>query len=107
MKKWISTIVLILLAAYIVVAVVAFSDKPANQECGGIRLHIVDSAEVAYMTTKDVQVLLADLIPTAQKMGFRIAECCPQLETNNKALSVWRSLDTEVTKKRHTWKKSL
>ncbi len=64
MKKWISTIVLILLAAYVIVAAVAFSDKPADQVCGGIRLAIVDSAEVAYMTTKDVQVMLADLTPT-------------------------------------------
>ena len=66
MKKWISTIVLILLAVYIVVAAVAFSDKPSGQECGGIRLNIVDSAKVAYMTTKDVQVLLADLTPTGK-----------------------------------------
>lgn len=66
MKKWLSTIALIVLAVYVVVAAVAFTDKPANQECGGIRLHIVDSAEVAYMTTKDVQVLLADLIPTGR-----------------------------------------
>ena len=55
MKKWISTIVLILLAVYIVVAAVAFSDKPSDQVCGGIRLNIVDSTAVAYMTTQDVQ----------------------------------------------------
>ena len=60
-----------------------------------------------YQDTGCISLLFADLIPTAQKMGFRIAECCPQLETNNKALSVWRSLDTEVTKRRHTWKKSI
>ena len=66
MKKWISTIVLILLAAYVAVATIAFSDKPADQVCGGIRLAIVDSAEVAYMTTKDVQVMLADLTPTGR-----------------------------------------
>ena len=66
MKKWISTIVLILLAAYVAVATIAFSDKPADQVCGGIRLAIVDSAEVAYMTTKDVQVMLADLSPTGR-----------------------------------------
>ena len=66
MKKWISTIVLILLAVYIVVAAVAFSDKPSDQVCGGIRLNIVDSTAVAYMTTQDVQVLLADFTPTGK-----------------------------------------
>ena len=60
-----------------------------------------------YQDTGCISLLFADMIPTAQKRGFRIAECCPQLETNNKALSIWRSLDTEVTKKRHTWKKSI
>ncbi len=60
-----------------------------------------------YQDTGCISLIFADLIPTAQEMGFEIAECCPQLETNSKALSVWRSLDTEVTKKRHTWKKSI
>lgn len=60
-----------------------------------------------YQDTGCISLIFADLIPIAQRLGFKIAECCPQLETNNKALSVWRSLDTEVTKKRHTWKKSL
>lgn len=60
-----------------------------------------------YQDSGCISLLFADLIPTAQKMGFNVAECCPQLETNNKAISVWRSLDTEVTKRRHTWKKPI
>lgn len=60
-----------------------------------------------YQDTGCISLIFADMIVAAQKMGFKIAECCPQLETNSKALSVWRSLDTEVTKKRHTWKKSI
>ncbi len=60
-----------------------------------------------YQDTGCISLIFADMIPTAQKSGFEIAECCPQLETNSKALSIWRSLDTEVTKKRHTWKKSI
>ncbi len=60
-----------------------------------------------YQDSGCISLIFADLIPTAQRMGFTIAECCPQLETNNKALSVWRSLDTEVTKRRHTWKKGI
>lgn len=60
-----------------------------------------------YQDSGCISLLFADLIPAAQKMGFTVAECGPQLETNNKALSVWRSLDTEVTKRRHTWQKSM
>ena len=60
-----------------------------------------------YQDTGCISLIFADIITAAQKMGLFIAECCPQLETNNKALSVWRSLDTEITKKRHTWKKSI
>ncbi len=60
-----------------------------------------------YRDTGCISLIFADLIPTAQEMGFEIAECCPQLETNSKALSVWRSLDSEVTKRRHTWKKAI
>ena len=60
-----------------------------------------------YQDTGCISLLFADLIPTAQEMGFDTAECCPQLETNSKALSVWRSLDSEITKRRHTWKKAI
>ena len=60
-----------------------------------------------YQDTGCISLIFADMIVAAQKMGFQIAECCPQLENNSKALSVWRSLDTEVTKRRHTWKKSI
>lgn len=60
-----------------------------------------------YRDTGCISLMFADLIPTAQKMGFKIAECCPQLESNNKALSVWRSLDSQVTRRRHTWKKPI
>lgn len=60
-----------------------------------------------YQDSGCISLVFADIIPIAQRMGFRVAECCPQLETNSKALSVWRSLDSEIVKKRHTWKKSL
>lgn len=60
-----------------------------------------------YQDSGCVSLIFADIIPIAQRMGFKVAECCPQLETNSKALSVWRSLDSKIIKKRHTWKKSL
>lgn len=70
MKKWISTIVLILLAGYIVFAAIAFSSKPTDQVCQGVRLEIADSAEVGYLSTADVLVLLRrnNLDPTGKPM---------------------------------------
>jgi cell division protein FtsQ len=70
MKKWISTIVLILLAGYIVFAAIAFSSKPSGQVCKGVKLEIVDSAEVSYLTTADVLALLrrSNLDPTGKPM---------------------------------------
>ncbi len=60
-----------------------------------------------YQDSGCVSLIFADIIPAAQRMGFNTAECCPQLETNTKALSVWRNLDSVVYKRRHTWKKSI
>ena len=70
MKKWISTIVLALLVAYIVVAVIAFSGKPTDQVCKGVKLEITDSAEVGYLNTSDVLTLLkkSGLDPTGKPM---------------------------------------
>ena len=70
MKKWISTIVLVLLAAYIVVAAVAFSGKPADQVCQGVKLEIADSVAAGYLTTADVLALLRQngLDPTGKLM---------------------------------------
>lgn len=58
MKKLLSTIVLILLAGYIVFATIAFCNKPADQVCKGIRLEMRDSLKTGYMTTTDVVSLL-------------------------------------------------
>ena len=70
MKKWISTIVLIVLAGYIVFAAIAFSSKPAEQVCAGVTLEIADSAEVGYLNTTDVLALLrkSGLDPTGRPM---------------------------------------
>lgn len=58
MKKLLSTIVLILLAGYIVFATIAFCNKPTNEICKGIYLEMRDSSETGYMTTADIAVLL-------------------------------------------------
>lgn len=60
-----------------------------------------------YQDTGCISLIFADIIVTAQRMGFTVAECLPQLETNNKALSVWRSLDSEIIKRRQAWKRSM
>ncbi|MBE6292922.1 MAG: cell division protein FtsQ [Bacteroidales bacterium] len=58
MKKLLSTIILILLAGYIVFATIAFCNKPTNEICKGIYLEMRDSSETGYMTTADIAVLL-------------------------------------------------
>lgn len=58
MKKVLSTIVLILLAGYVAVALIAFCNKPSEQLCGNVRLEMRDSLNTGYMTTRDIIALL-------------------------------------------------
>lgn len=58
MKKILSTIVLVLLAGYVVFALVALCSKPEGQMCQGIRLEIRDSLKTGYMSTDDIVALL-------------------------------------------------
>lgn len=60
-----------------------------------------------YQDSGAISIVFSDLIPQIQKMGFKVAECCPQLETNNRAISIWKSFDSKVNKRRHTWKKKI
>ena len=60
-----------------------------------------------YQDTGCVSLIFADIIESARRMGFERAECCPQLETNTKALSIWQSLDSKVTRRRRTWRKDM
>ncbi len=52
-------------------------------------------------------IIFADMIPIAQKMGFRYAESHPQLETNEKAQNLWAYLNTEIHKQRRCYTKKL
>ena len=52
-------------------------------------------------------MLFAQIIPAAQKIGFRFAETHPQLETNEKSQGQWAHLDCVVHKRRRCWKKEL
>lgn len=58
MKKILSTITLVLLAGYVVFALVALCSKPEGQMCQGIRLEIRDSLKTGYMSTDDIVALL-------------------------------------------------
>lgn len=58
MKKILSTITLVLLAGYIVFALVALCNKPEGQMCKGVQLEIRDSLKTGYMSTKDIIALL-------------------------------------------------
>lgn len=70
MKKWISTIVLVALVVYVVVAAIAFTDRPAEQVCKGVKLEIADSTELGYLNTADILSMLNkhDLNPTGKPM---------------------------------------
>lgn len=70
MKKILSTIVLVLLAGYIVLASIAFSGKPEGQVCKGIQFDIRDSVETGYITTDDIIALLKrkGIDPTGQQI---------------------------------------
>lgn len=58
MKKWLSTIALVALAVYIVVAAIVFTQKPADQVCKGVKLEIADSTELGYLNTADILSML-------------------------------------------------
>lgn len=70
MKKILTTIILVLLAGYVLFAAIALCDKPAGQVCQGIRLEIRDSLKTGYMTTADITALLvkSGLNPTGQPL---------------------------------------
>ncbi|MDL2238851.1 hypothetical protein LJC69_01185 [Bacteroidales bacterium OttesenSCG-928-K22] len=52
-------------------------------------------------------MLFADLIPKYNKCGFKYAESNPELETNLKVSSQWKSFDHETHKRRRVYIKKL
>ena len=52
-------------------------------------------------------MLFAQIIPAAQKIGFKFAETHPQLETNEKSQGQWAHLDCVGHKRRRCWEKDL
>ena len=90
MKKILSTIVLALLAGYVIFALVTLCKKPEGQVCKGVRLEIRDSLETGYMNTGDIIALLKEkgLDPT----GKPIEEV--SLHTMEKALEASQLIAT-------------
>ena len=58
MKRILILCALLLVFAYLAVAVTLFNDKPAGQVCSGIELTIKDSIDYDFITLKDVNSLL-------------------------------------------------
>lgn len=73
--------------------------------------HIIDLLLVGILPewqSKGANALFfADIIPTAQSMGFEFAESHPQLETNHATQNQWKSLDNHIHKRRRCFKKPL
>lgn len=62
---------LLLITAYLVVAVTVFNTKPANQVCKGMELIIKDSIDHGFISKKEIIRLLNNkkLAPVGKKMG--------------------------------------
>ena len=62
---------LLLITAYLIVAVTVFNTKPADQTCKGMELIINDSIDHGFITQKEVLRLLNSkkLSPIGKKMG--------------------------------------
>lgn len=60
-----------------------------------------------YRDTGCIGVVFCDYLQTAIDMGFEYAHVMPQLETNIKGQSTWKSFESRINKRRMAWKKEL
>lgn len=84
LKKILLTIVLLLITAYLLVAITAFNRKPAGATCTDIELVIKDTAYVGFVTTKEIAAILTKkkLNPVGKNMDeIRTAELEEALAT--------------------------
>lgn len=58
LKRILLFIVLLLMAAYLFLAITAFNRKPASQVCSDVTLHIKDSVYAGFVTSKEVTSIL-------------------------------------------------
>ena len=70
-KKILILLFLLLITAYLIVAVTAFNTKPADQVCKGMELIIKDSIDHGFISQKGILRLLngKKLSPVGKKMG--------------------------------------
>ena len=84
LKKILLTIVLLLIIAYLLVAITAFNRKPAGATCTDIELVIKDTAYAGFVTTKEIAAILTKkkLNPVGKNMDeIRTAELEEALAT--------------------------
>ena len=84
LKKILLTIVLLLITAYLLVAITAFNRKPAGATCADIELVIKDTAYAGFVTTKEIAAILTKkkLNPVGKNMDeIRTAELEEALAT--------------------------
>ena len=69
-KRILILCVLLLVSAYLAVAVTVFNDKPAGQACQGIELTVKDSIDYDFISVKDVNTILKrkGLSPTDKRL---------------------------------------
>ena len=74
-KRILLSIVLLLVIAYLVVAVTAFNRKPAAQVCRDVELVIKDTVYAGFITKKEVATLLEKkgISPVGKALGTRVA----------------------------------
>lgn len=84
-------------------------------------IHLLKSLKIKYEDTMEmlligvrpdyqgmgVNSLFFEFLLDCKKYGFKYAETCPQLETNQKELSQWKDLNPQYIKPRRCWKKEL
>ena len=71
LKKVFIFLFLVLLSAYLVIAVTVFNSKPDHQTCSGLELVINDSIDYGFITKREVLRMLNSkkLSPIGKKMG--------------------------------------
>lgn len=69
-KKILLLIFMLLIVAYLAIALTAFNNKPADQVCQGLELIIKDSVNAGFITKEEVSTILKEkgLYPIGKKM---------------------------------------
>ena len=90
-KKILILLFLLLITAYLIVAVTAFNTKPADQVCKGMELIIKDSIDHGFISQKEVLRLLngKKLSPVARRRATSTPACLKKNSTNLPLMKMW------------------